>query len=42
MGSAESVLESELVDVRKKLAGYDDLKAQEERLSAALGVLSKS
>jgi hypothetical protein len=39
MPSAESVLESELEDVRKKLAGYDDLKAQEERLSAALAAL---
>jgi hypothetical protein len=39
MPSAVEAIESELADVRKKLAEFDDLKAQEERLVAALTIL---
>jgi hypothetical protein len=40
MTDAESQIAAELKEVREQLAGYDELKERERRLSAALAVLS--
>jgi len=37
--AAAKALETQLAAVRKQLAGYDDLKAQEQKLEAALASL---
>lgn len=42
MASAIDEVIKELDDVRKQLSGYDELKAKEERLSAALSILQGS